>query len=317
MEMHAIPLGGRPILPYHDHNGAKMRPKLMKAPEATGPGWPMSPTPGHRSSRIRGISLRGRRSKPAFPVTAAPGPSAALVALTVSGLPSDRFLFAGFPPSAAGARRAWIASLDDAAGDGDRFRESQARSPIVSRMCETLGEDRNAALCRELTKRFEEVRRAPLGQLRDRYADDPPKGECVLVIDRGGETAVRGRAARRPAAGNGGAQPQGGRVGSRRPDGPAATGRVPDGASIEAGERPMMAMMLRPGRSWFPVGPRIPRSPAAPGQTNYHFGQAAEGQVESRLSAERAIACATGGGAAGSAKSTSSWKTAERSSSSR
>jgi 16S rRNA (cytidine1402-2'-O)-methyltransferase len=61
---------------------------------------------------------------------------------------------------------------------------------LLVELCETLGEDRDAALCRELTKRFEEVRRAPLGQLRDQCADHPPKGECVLVIDRGGETAV-------------------------------------------------------------------------------------------------------------------------------
>jgi 16S rRNA (cytidine1402-2'-O)-methyltransferase len=236
LEMHGIPLGGRPILPYHDHNGAKMRPKLMKllsdgarVAYVSDAGTPLVADPGYQLARAA-IDAGIR-------VTAAPGPSAALVALTVSGLPSDRFLFAGFPPSAAGARRDWIAELDDARATVIVFENPKACSPIVSRMCETLGEDRDAALCRELTKRFEEVRRAPLGQLRDQCADHPPKGECVLVIDRGGETAVRGRDARRPAEGNGGAQRQGGRVGSCRPDGPAATGCVPDGASPEAGER--------------------------------------------------------------------------------
>jgi 16S rRNA (cytidine1402-2'-O)-methyltransferase len=189
LEMHGIPLGGRPILPYHDHNGAKMRPKLMKllrdgarVAYVSDAGTPLVADPGYQLARA--AIEAGMR------VTAAPGASAALVALTVSGLPSDRFLLAGFPPSAAGARRALDRGARRCAGDGDRFREAQACSPIVSRMCETLGEDRDAALCRELTKRFEEVRRAPLGQLRDQCADHPPKGECVLVIDRGGETAV-------------------------------------------------------------------------------------------------------------------------------
>jgi 16S rRNA (cytidine1402-2'-O)-methyltransferase len=189
LEMHGIPLGGRPILPYHDHNGAKMRPKLMKllsdgarVAYVSDAGTPLVADPGYQLARAA-IDAGIR-------VTAAPGPSAALVALTVSGLPSDRFLFAGFPPSAAGARRDWIASLDDARATVIVFENPRRVHRLLVEMCETLGEDRDAALCRELTKRFEEVRRAPLGQLRDQCADHPPKGECVLVIDRGGETAV-------------------------------------------------------------------------------------------------------------------------------
>jgi 16S rRNA (cytidine1402-2'-O)-methyltransferase len=189
LEMHGIPLGGRPILPYHDHNGAKMRPKLMKllsdgarVAYVSDAGTPLVADPGYQLARAA-IDAGIR-------VTAAPGPSAALVALTVSGLPSDRFLFAGFPPSAAGARRDWIAALDDARATVIVFENPRRVHRLLVEMCETLGEDRDAALCRELTKRFEEVRRAPLGQLRDQCADHPPKGECVLVIDRGGETAV-------------------------------------------------------------------------------------------------------------------------------
>jgi 16S rRNA (cytidine1402-2'-O)-methyltransferase len=189
MEMHAIPLGGRPILPYHDHNGAKMRPKLMQLLKdgarmayVSDAGTPLVADPGYQLARAA--------IEAGIPVTAAPGPSAALVALTLSGLPSDRFLFAGFPPSATGARRAWIASLDEARATAIVFENPRRVHRLLVEMCEIFGEDRNAALCRELTKRFEEVLRAPLGQLRDRYADDPPKGECVLVIDRGRVSAT-------------------------------------------------------------------------------------------------------------------------------
>jgi 16S rRNA (cytidine1402-2'-O)-methyltransferase len=91
LEMHGIPLGGRPILPYHDHNGAKMRPKLMKllsdgarVAYVSDAGTPLVADPGYQLARAA--------IEAGIRVTAAPGPSAALVALTVSGLPSDRFL---------------------------------------------------------------------------------------------------------------------------------------------------------------------------------------------------------------------------------
>ena len=119
-----------------------------------------------------------------LPVTAAPGPSAVLVALTLSGLPSDRFLFAGFPPAQSAARRRWIEELDAAKATIIVFESPRRIHRTLEEFCEAMGEDRAAALCRELTKRFEEVRRGSLAELRDLAAEAPPKGECVLVVGR-------------------------------------------------------------------------------------------------------------------------------------
>jgi 16S rRNA (cytidine1402-2'-O)-methyltransferase len=183
LELHGIAVSGRPILPYHDHNGAQMRPRLLKmlregarVAYVSDAGTPLVADPGYQLARA---AING-----GIPVTAAPGPSAALVALTVSGLPTDRFLFVGFPPPQAGARRRWIAELDAAHATVIVFESPRRVHRLLAEFCDILGEDRQVALCRELTKRFEDVRRGSLGQLRDGVAEDPPKGECVLVIDR-------------------------------------------------------------------------------------------------------------------------------------
>jgi 16S rRNA (cytidine1402-2'-O)-methyltransferase len=184
LELHGIAVGGRPMLAYHDHNGAQMRPKILKRlldgariAYVSDAGTPLVADPGYQLARAAieaGVN-----------VTAAPGPSAALVALTVSGLPSDRFLFVGFPPPQPTARRKWIAELDAARATVIIFESPKRIHRLLVELCETLGGDRAAALCRELTKRFEDVRRGTLAALRDGSAEVPPKGECVLVIDRG------------------------------------------------------------------------------------------------------------------------------------
>ena len=107
MEIHGVALSGRPLVSYHDHNGAARRPQLLAALAAgqsvaycSDAGTPLVADPGYRL--VRGAADAGH------PVHAVPGPSAVLAALSVAGLPTDRFLFAGFPPAQAGARRRWI-----------------------------------------------------------------------------------------------------------------------------------------------------------------------------------------------------------------
>jgi len=117
-------------------------------------------------------------------VFSAPGASAALAALTVSGLASDRFLFAGFAPSAAGARRKWIEGLDAAGATVIIYESPKRVHRILGELAEALGDDRNIALCRELTKRFEEVLRGTCRRVADQIADRALKGEIVLVIAR-------------------------------------------------------------------------------------------------------------------------------------
>lgn len=190
MEIHGVALGARPLLAYHDHNGARMRPRLVAALEAgrtvayaSEAGTPLVADPGYRLARAaieRGIDVH-----------AAPGPSAVLAALTVSGLPSDRFAFLGFAPPQKAARRRFLEEAASIPATLILFESPKRVSRILTESAETLGEAREAAVCRELTKRFEEVTRGTLGDLAARFAGETLRGEVVLVIDR----------ARGPAAG--------------------------------------------------------------------------------------------------------------------
>ncbi|HEV7453273.1 MAG TPA: 16S rRNA (cytidine(1402)-2'-O)-methyltransferase [Pseudonocardiaceae bacterium] len=116
-----------------------------------------------------------------LPVTCVPGPCAVTTALAVSGLPCERFCFEGFPPRRAGPRRRWLASL---AGEGRTcvFFESPHRlAATLAEAAEVLGPDRAAAVCRELTKPYEEVRRGGLGALAQ-WAADGVRGEITVVL---------------------------------------------------------------------------------------------------------------------------------------
>lgn len=191
MEIHGIPLAGRRIVAYHDHNGPRARPGLLAAlregrsvayvPEA---GTPLVADPG--------FALARDAIAEGLPVTAVPGPSALLAALTVSGLPSDRVLFAGFLPPQASARRAALQELRDVPATLVVFEAPGRCSSTVREMVLTLGKDRKAAVCRELTKRFEEVRRGTLAELAQDLEERPVRGEVAIVVERG-ETAVSGQ----------------------------------------------------------------------------------------------------------------------------
>lgn len=186
MEIHGIPLGDRPLVPVHDHNEAAASPRLIRAMAegksvayASEAGTPMVSDPGFplaRASIAAGL-----------PVIAAPGPSAALCALTVSGLPSDRFLFAGFAPAAAGARRSFIDGLKDVQATLILYESPKRINQLLNDLVQSLGEMRQAAICRELTKRFEEVTRGTLAELAVAYGDRDVKGEIVVLVDRAPE----------------------------------------------------------------------------------------------------------------------------------
>lgn len=188
MEIHGIALGGRPLVAYHDHNGAAVRPRLMRAlaegrsvAYASEAGTPLVADPGYQLARAA--------IEAGYPVLAAPGPSAVLAALTVSGLPTDRFLFAGFPPATAGARRRFWDEFANVPATLVFYESPKRISRTLGELCEAWGEQRPAAVCRELTKRFEEVTRGTLGGLAAEFASREVKGEIVLVVDRPGVPA--------------------------------------------------------------------------------------------------------------------------------
>ena len=120
------------------------------------------------------------------PITAVPGPVAAITALTISGLPTDRFTYEGFLPRKAGQRASRLQDLRDEPRTMIFYLAPHRTHEDLVAMAEVFGADRPACLARELTKRFEECIRLPLGELAERYSATPPKGEVVLVV--GGAT---------------------------------------------------------------------------------------------------------------------------------
>ncbi len=189
MEIHGVALGERPLWAYHDHNGERVRPRILAAlaegksvAYASEAGTPLVADPGFQLGRAAIAA--------GHPVIAAPGPSAVLAALTVSGLPSDRFLFAGFPPSSGGQRRQWLADLAAVPATLILYESPKRLQGLLGDLALGFGEDRKAAICRELTKRFEEVTRGTLAELAAAYADRTVKGEIVVVIDRAAPRAA-------------------------------------------------------------------------------------------------------------------------------
>ncbi len=182
MEIHGVPLNGRQIIAYHDHSGVGARARLMQAMEAgqsvayaSEAGMPLIADPGYDLSRAA--------SEAGHKVTVAPGASAALAALTLAGLPTDAFFFAGFLPNASGARRKRLEELRNVPGTLIFYESPKRIAASVADMAAVLG-DRPAALCRELTKKFEEIRRGSLSDLAAGLEEKPVKGEIVMLVDR-------------------------------------------------------------------------------------------------------------------------------------
>ncbi len=189
MEIHGVPLGQRQIVAYHDHSGPAVRDRLV-AEIAAGrsvayvseAGTPLVADPGYALGRAAIAA--------GLPVTAAPGASAVLAALTVSGLPTDRFLFLGFLPAARTQRETEIAALRDMPFTMVLYESPKRVGSLLRSLADTLGEGREAAVCRELTKRFEEVSRGSLGELAAAFDGRSVKGEIVVLVGRAGAVDV-------------------------------------------------------------------------------------------------------------------------------
>ena len=170
-----------PMVAYHEHNAARMRPQLIERLKqgqivalVSDAGTPLVSDPGYK--------LVEAAIAENIPVTAAPGASALLTALVLSGLPSDRFLFAGFLPPKGPARRTEIRALSAVPATLIFYEAPQRLAKVLADLLAVLG-PRQAAVARELTKRFEEVRRGPLDALAAHYAAaDQPKGEIVIMV---------------------------------------------------------------------------------------------------------------------------------------
>jgi 16S rRNA (cytidine1402-2'-O)-methyltransferase len=174
----------RPMLPYHDHNADKVRPGLITrmATEAialvSDAGTPLISDPGYKL--VRDARAAGHN------IVTIPGPSAVIAALTLSGLPTDRFLFAGFLPPKAKARADMLADFKALRATLVFYETGPRLSAMLADVAAVLG-NREAAVAREITKAYEECVTGSLEELSARYADAPPKGEIVVIVGPPGE----------------------------------------------------------------------------------------------------------------------------------
>jgi 16S rRNA (cytidine1402-2'-O)-methyltransferase len=177
-----------PLVPYHEHSNDAVRERMvLRVREGqalalvSDAGTPLVSDPGYK--------LVQAAIEAGLPVTPVPGPSAALTALVVSGLPTDRFFFEGFLPAKAGARRTRLAAIGTIPGTLMIFEAPHRLPEMLVDAAEVLG-DRPAVVARELTKMFETVRRGTLPELAAQFGEEgPPKGEIVVLIGQAREDA--------------------------------------------------------------------------------------------------------------------------------
>ena len=177
-----------PLAAYHEHNAERQRPRLLAALAegksvalVSDAGTPLVSDPGYRL--VAEATAAGHRVVPV------PGASALLAALVVAGLPTDTFLFAGFLPPKTAARQKRLQALKAVPATLLFYESPHRLAETLADMAAVLG-DRKAAVARELTKTFEEVRRGTLAALATAYAaSEAPKGEIVVVVGPPGETA--------------------------------------------------------------------------------------------------------------------------------
>jgi 16S rRNA (cytidine1402-2'-O)-methyltransferase len=171
----------RPLISYFEHNeearARELTEKLKQGAKialVTDAGTPAISDPGYRLVRAA--------LKAGSAVRTIPGPCAFIAALSISGLPTDRFSFEGFLPSRDGPRKARLRELKHEVRTMVFYEAARRLPESLTDLAAEFGADREAAVVRELTKVFEEVVRGPLGHLADRWKEAPPKGEITLVV---------------------------------------------------------------------------------------------------------------------------------------
>jgi 16S rRNA (cytidine1402-2'-O)-methyltransferase len=179
----------RPMTPYHDHNADRVRPDLIAqmAEKAVAlvsdAGTPLISDPGYKLVRDARAASRE--------VHTVAGPCAAVAALTLAGLPTDRFLFLGFLPAKAGARASALAEIAPIRATLILYESGPRLGATLATLRDGLG-SRDAAVVREISKKFEETVTGTLAELATRYADAPPKGEIVIVVGPPAEAEAAG-----------------------------------------------------------------------------------------------------------------------------
>jgi 16S rRNA (cytidine1402-2'-O)-methyltransferase len=189
MDIHGIALNGRRIQSFNDHSKPGDIERIIQCLKdgqsvayASEAGMPLISDPGFELVRAA--------HEAAIKVTAAPGPTALTTALALAGLPTDKFLFAGFLPATQSARKAALQALKDVPATLVFYESPKRLAKMLADAADVLGPDRQARICRELTKKFEETRPGTLSALADELKSATVKGEIVVLVDRASDTAL-------------------------------------------------------------------------------------------------------------------------------
>ena len=183
LNIHNISIKGRPLFSYNDFNGDRVRPKILSllssnkaVAYASDAGMPLIADPGYQLSK--------QAAERGFYVTSVPGASACLTALSLSGLPTDRFFFEGFLPVSKEKRREKLKELAQIPSTLIFYESPKRLTKVFNDLIAIMGENRRAVIARELTKKFEQIISGTLGELYALIQKENLKGELVVLLDR-------------------------------------------------------------------------------------------------------------------------------------
>ena len=187
MDIHSIPLKGRKIISYNDHNGTSKRPFIISE-IALGKSVSYSSEAGSPLVADPGYQLGREVSESGYRVVTVPGACAVIAALTVSGLPTNQFFYAGFLPSSKLARQKFLTLVENIPGTLVFYESPKRLNKALIDMLFIMGPERPVVIVRELTKKFEETIRSTLGEINEKIEGRAIKGEIVILIGKKPET---------------------------------------------------------------------------------------------------------------------------------
>jgi len=187
MDIHSIPLSGRKIISYNDHNGSSKRPFILNE-IALGKSVSYSSEAGSPLVADPGYQLGREVTNSGYKVVTVPGACAVIAALTVSGLPTNQFFYAGFLPNSKSARQKFLKLVENIPGTLVFYESPKRLNKALIDMLFILGPERPVVIARELTKKFEETIRSTLGEINEKIEGRSIKGEIVILLGKKPET---------------------------------------------------------------------------------------------------------------------------------
>lgn len=187
MNIHQIPIRGRKVISYHDHNGERKRPLILEEIKngkavsyCSEAGSPLIADPGFQLGR--------EVIKAGYKVLSVPGACALIAALTVAGLPTNQFFYAGFLPTTKNIRIKFLENLKEIPATIVFYESPKRLNKSISDMLEVMGPDRSLVIARELTKKFEEIIRTSLTEVQRELGNRVIKGEIVILLGKKNES---------------------------------------------------------------------------------------------------------------------------------